>query len=322
MILTGLLTASLAFVAAITPDAMAAYERPIQRIEISPGRSLNLDCRGTGAPTVILEAGWSSWSLDWAPVHEALARTTRVCAYDRAGMGFSDPSPRPASLASITADLDALLKAADVAGPYVLVGHSKSAVFVRAFAAAYPHRVAGLVLLDPASPELDPAKRDAAVDAKLDAMLRGCFKRAQADALDPDAPADGFCIGRGEADWSAQLQQAYLVLQRRPAYAAARRDELLIPNDALAASARRPGALGDRPLRVLTADQGLSRAIPAERRAKLQEERLAVNADLARLSTRGRHDLVARSGHMIMQDQPQAVIDAVAAVVAEVRADR
>ena len=317
-----ILTAVAPVTASYSHDAMAVYERPVRRVEVAPGRSLNLDCRGVGAPTVILEAGWSSWSLDWAQVHDTLARTTQVCAYDRAGMGFSDAAPRRASLASITTDLETLLKAGNIAGPYVLVGHSKAAVFVRAFAAGHLDEVAGLVLLDPGSPEADPAMRDAAADAQLEALLRNCLKRAQADALDPDSPTDGFCIGRGEPYWGAQLQQTYLVLQRRPAYAVARRNELSIPNDALAASARGPGALGDRPLRILTSDQGLSRAIPAERRAKLQAERLAVNAGMAKLSSRGEHDVVAQSGHMIMQDQPRAVIEAVNAVVTEVRANR
>jgi pimeloyl-ACP methyl ester carboxylesterase len=280
---------------------------------------LNLDCRGTGAPTIVLEPGWSSWSLDWAPVHDALAQVTRVCAYDRAGMGFSSPGKRPASLASITADLQTLLSAAKIAPPYVLVGGSKAAVFVRAFTAAHPDAVAGLVLIDPASPEVDVVKSDPVADAQIYGMLRRCLARAEAGALDPDEAEDSFCIGRGEAQWSAQLQETYLAIQRRPAYAAARLDEIQIPNASLSLKARQPGALGDRPVWVLTSDGGLGRTIPAERRAKLQAAKLSANEDLARLSTHGQHRLVADSGHMVAQDQPQVVIDAVVDVVRAVR---
>jgi pimeloyl-ACP methyl ester carboxylesterase len=270
----------------------------------------------------VLEPGWSSWSLDWAPVHDALAKVTRVCAYDRAGMGFSSPGPRPASLTSIVEDLDALMRAADVAPPYVLVGGSKAAVFVRAFTDAHPDQVAGLVLIDPASPEVDVEKADPVADAQIYAMLRDCLARAEAGTLDPDRPADGFCIGRGEPGWSAQMRETYLAIQRRPSYAAARLGEIQIPNTSLSARARAPGALGDRPVRVLTSDQGLSRAIPAERRAALQAVKLSANEGLAGLSTRGEHQVVENSGHMVAQDQPQAVIDAIVQVVYAVRERR
>jgi pimeloyl-ACP methyl ester carboxylesterase len=305
-----------------TNATLNAYERPARLVELSKDRVINLDCRGTGSPTIVLEPGWGSWSIDWAPVHDALARVTRTCAYDRAGMGFSSPGKRPTTLATITSDLEALLNTAQIEPPYVLVGGSKAAVFVRAFADAHPRQVAGLVLVDPGSPEVNVVKSDPKIDAQLYKMLADCLARAEADTLDPDRPADGFCIGRGEPKWSVQLQEAYLAIQRRPAYAAARLDELRIPNTDLSAHARRPGALGGLPLRVLTSDQGLSRSIPAERRAALQAGKLAANSGLARLSTRGVHRVVANSGHMVAQDQPQAVIDAIVEVVQEVREQR
>lgn len=315
-----LFTMAIALAAQPTSDATQhAYEGPARLVKLSKDRVINLDCRGTGSPTIVLEPGWGSWSIDWAPVHDALAQVTRTCAYDRAGMGFSSPGNRPATLASITTDLEALLNAARIEPPYVLVGGSKAAVFVRAFTDAYPDQVAGLVLIDPGSPEVDVVKSDPKIDAQLYKMLADCLTLAKADSLDPDRAADGFCIARGEPQWSTQLQQAYLAIQRRPAYAAARLDELRIPNTDLPARARRPGVLGDLPLRVLTSDQGLSRSIPAERRAVLQAAKLAANDGLAQLSTSGVHRLVANSGHMVAQDQPQAVIDAIVEVVREAR---
>lgn len=118
------------------------------------------------------------------------------------------------------------------------------------------------------------------------------------------------------------MRETYLAIQRRPSYAAARLGEIQIPNTSLSARARAPGALGDRPVRVLTSDQGLSRAIPAERRAALQAVKLSANEGLAGLSTRGEHQVVENSGHMVAQDQPQAVIDAIVQVVYAVRERR
>ena len=123
------------------------------RIDIGP-RSLYLDCRGQGSPTVILEAGSGSDSGTWTAVHDELATMTRTCAYDRAGRGRSDPSPRH-TLADAAADLRALLAAADEPGPFILVGHSLGGAFGRVFAGGSRADVAGLVLVDAFNPDLE-----------------------------------------------------------------------------------------------------------------------------------------------------------------------
>ena len=88
------------------------------------GRRINVRCLGAGAPTVILESGYEADSLAWWKVEPEVARFTRVCSYDRAGAGFSDPGPLPRDGAAIAADLDKALSAAGIRGPFVLVGHS------------------------------------------------------------------------------------------------------------------------------------------------------------------------------------------------------
>ena len=131
----------------------APYVAAGERIDIGP-RSLYLDCRGSGSPTVILEAGSGSDSGTWALVHDELARTTRTCAYDRAGRGRSDPRPSH-TLADAAADLRALLAAAGEPGPFVMVGHSLGGAYGRVFAATYRGEVAGLVLVDAFNPDLE-----------------------------------------------------------------------------------------------------------------------------------------------------------------------
>jgi pimeloyl-ACP methyl ester carboxylesterase len=114
------------------------------------GRSLFLNCQGQGSPTVILEhAGYYGGAGDYTRVLGRIAEITRVCVYDRANtLGDSDAAPTPRTGADVVADLHTLLEAADVPGPYVLVGLSIGGLFTRLYAATYPDEVAGMVLLE------------------------------------------------------------------------------------------------------------------------------------------------------------------------------
>jgi pimeloyl-ACP methyl ester carboxylesterase len=124
-----------------------------QLVDVGDHR-LRINCSGEGSPTVVLESGLGDASFYWARISEAVASTTRVCVYDRAGRGWSESAPKPQDGLAIAADLHTLLSKSGNAGPYVLVGHSSGGVYVRIFAAEYPDDVVGMVLLD-AQP-LDP----------------------------------------------------------------------------------------------------------------------------------------------------------------------
>ena len=113
------------------------------------GRLLYLTCQGQGSPAVVLEAGGKGNSASWSPVLPGIAEFTRVCAYDRAGGGYSSSVPAHESLEAMVHDLHALLDAAGVEGPYVIVGHSLGGRLVRPFADLYPSDVVGMVLVDP-----------------------------------------------------------------------------------------------------------------------------------------------------------------------------
>jgi pimeloyl-ACP methyl ester carboxylesterase len=117
-------------------------------VPIGGGRSLYLKCVGSGTPTIILEAGFGGSSDNWREVHAPLGRTTRTCAYDRAGLGNSLPIPGTHDAGDEISDLRRLLDHARIAPPYVLVGHSYGGLLVRLFANAYPDATAGLVLVE------------------------------------------------------------------------------------------------------------------------------------------------------------------------------
>ena len=128
-----------------------AYPMPGQLIDVG-GHSLHLSCTGSGTPTVVLEpgAGGMSSSLGW--IAPAVARDTRVCVYDRAGRGWSEPADTAQDGAQIATDLHTLLQRGHVPGPYVLAGHSFGGLYVLTFAARYPDEVAGMVLVDSTAP--------------------------------------------------------------------------------------------------------------------------------------------------------------------------
>ena len=125
------------------------YPPPSRFVDVH-GRKMHLICMGQGQPAVVLDSGLSGSALDWSRVQPVVASFTQVCAYDRAGCGWSDPGPRPRASQQIADDLHALLQAAVIEPPYVLVGHSSGGFNVRVYAHRYPDEVAGLVLVDAA----------------------------------------------------------------------------------------------------------------------------------------------------------------------------
>jgi len=282
----------------------AAHADPVR---LPDGRSLDLICTGAGGPTVILEAGLGLPMETWQRVQSKLAATQRVCAYSRAGYPGSDEGPMPRDARHAAQDLDALLKAARLPGPYVLVGHSLGADVVRVYAAAHARDVKALVLVDPAIQ--GEARRIGAVSpetARVNALNEQISRR---------------CIGAvaREAIWTA-TDPAFEVCGpppppdsrlADPAMARAVLSEL----DNVDASAAQAAAAGraDFPIVVLTADR-TRRPPPAATR----EEMAAAVALLARehaaiaaTSTRGRQQIVADTTHLIQLDQPDAVVAAV-----------
>jgi pimeloyl-ACP methyl ester carboxylesterase len=168
-------------------DANPVVTGPGRLVAIGGGRSLYLNCTGSGSPTVVLEAGFGGDSTNWSAVQPPLSRTTRTCSYDRAGLGSSLPMPGVHDAADEIADLQRLLTAAHIPPPYVLVGHSYGGLLVRLFAHAHARETAGVVLVDamghdqdrrarqvPHAPTLPPVQAGVNLRAgeRLDAQVR------------------------------------------------------------------------------------------------------------------------------------------------------
>ncbi len=128
------------------------YPPPGQLVDVG-GYRLHIHCTGSGSPTVVIDAGLGDWSTSWGEtVQPGVAKTTRVCTYDRAGMGWSDAGPLPRDAEHFARELHTLLQNANVPGPYILVGHSLGGLPVRVFAHEYPSDVAGVVLIESMNP--------------------------------------------------------------------------------------------------------------------------------------------------------------------------
>ena len=281
------------------------------RVALPDGRRMALNCTGAGSPTVILEAGFLAWSFAWAPVQPALAKRYRVCSYDRAGLGASDPGPLPRDGAAIAADLDALLKAASVPPPYLLVGHSAGGLYVRLLADRRPKDVIGMVLVDP-SVEWQFRAGDPAMAAKAAGYAR-CAAAARAKALPSADPALSACWTTAKGPFGDMLRG----LQARPSYWTTVESEYRsLPATAAEVAADAPD-LGDLPLIVLTAGARIPPEAPNA--AALAAQSAAAHESLARKSTRGAAQVVPGAGHIIMRDNPAAVIAAVDSVAAAAR---
>lgn len=139
--------------AVLKSNMLKQYPPPGQMVDVD-GYKMHIHCMGEGVPTVILVAGLDDYSIFWSQVQLELLKSTRVCSYDRAGLGWSEPSPNPRTSDTMVDELHTLLVNSNVDAPYVMVGHSFGGALVRLYAHDYPEEVAGMVLVDAAPDEL------------------------------------------------------------------------------------------------------------------------------------------------------------------------
>lgn len=312
---------------AIDP-ALEIFAKPQRLVVLPDGRRMNLHCSGseTSGPTVILEGGWTSITPSWRKVQGELAKTARVCSYDRAGYGFSDPGPMPRTALALTKDLEALTKAAGLKAPYVLVAHSLGAFNARLFVDRNRQTVAGMVLVDPATEH--QSARFAAVsaeagkmEAEFEAGVKACSEAVVEGRMTADLPQRGFCIDRPSRSLPASVNAARLATQETAGYQRTALSELSsfsgVSTKQIEASRRSWGKL---PLIVLTAELAQDNPdLPDAERAALKKTAWELHAPLAVLSTLGEHRLVEQSGHFIPSQKPEAVVAAVADVIAKSR---
>lgn len=268
------------------------------------GHRLHLDCTGTGSPTVVLESGLGGNSRLWASIADSTATTTRVCAYDRAGSGWSDEASGPRDSLAVVDDLHRLLSAAGERAPYVLVGHSTGGVYAMTYAAEHPGEVAGLVLLDSASPRQFTVLPEYASEYPMMTRLyavRPVLERLGVGRILPALSAN---------EVPGQAGEQARILMMRPRDGRTARDELATYRRSFT-QAQALTSLGGKPLVVLAASDTMT-GTPGWPLAQQQ---------LAALSTNSSRRTVI-SSHTGVLDHPgssTASIDAIGDVVQAAR---
>lgn len=283
------------------------YPAPGQLVDVG-GYKMHIHCTGQGSPTVIMEAGTGDSLLTWSYVQPEIAKSTRVCSYDRAGLGWSEESPYPRTANPQVEELHKLLVNANVQGPYLLVGHSLGGMLVRMYARNYPDEVIGILLVDSLheertirNPKMVKAVQGMTGQFRMLAFLSssGIMALAPQTIPNPGLPEDAY----------AQYQ-AIMATTRGI-------ETLLTELNASEVSSAEARALhmtnfGDMPLIVLSAGHG--QAIPLFTEAEnkqLWDELQIEQSELAALSSGGKQIMAEQSGHYIQLDQPDLVVDAI-----------
>jgi pimeloyl-ACP methyl ester carboxylesterase len=307
-----------------TPQDRFAY--PQQLVDIG-GRRLHIHCSGTGSPTVVFDtySGGSAWS--WANVQPEVAKRTRACVYDRAGLGFSDPSPRPGTSENAVDDLHKLLTAAGIKPPYVLVGSAYGGMNVQLYAYRFPEEISGLVLVE-AGNENATSRYERATAGKLsqsDAMVgernKQCLLHAQAGFV-PGSDILAQCTMLAPPGTGRALAAAQFALTLSPDYWKAVNSERdnQRQSEYQLGEVRKP--FGKLPLAVLSrgvspyavagqADGALNKAV--------EDENKAIQDEVAQLSSRGTHRVVPGASHRIADDKPHQVVRSIHEVLAKLK---
>jgi pimeloyl-ACP methyl ester carboxylesterase len=312
--LLALAVAGAIYQAVATELAERAYPPPGEMVDVG-GYSLHINCVGQGSPTVVLDGGSGETSAQWVRVQREVSDTTRVCAYDRAGMGWSETGPEPRDAKQISSELHTLLSKAGIEGPYVLVGHSFGGMYMQTYAARYPDEVAGVALVDsPTEPDqfsqrseardsYEPQKQSFAVVPQLAQLGVSLLARLGVvrllSKLDPASP---------ELPPQQRAQIDALTPSTRQVSTSA--GEFFAPTQTRRLGSQ--GSLGNKPLAVVTA--GTQEPSWLKRQDKL-----------ATLSSNCVHRVVKGATHTSLlyeRSDTQATSEAIVEVVAAVRNDR
>lgn len=315
------------------PVAARRYPAPPGHLIDVGGHRLHLQCQGRGTPAVVFDAALGASSLSWSLVMPRVADVTHACVYDRAGFGWSERGSLPRTAGRIANELRDLLERAEVPTPWLLVGHSYGGLVMRLLAARQTSKVAGLVLVEPAHPDewMEPTEE------RQRQIVRGtrlCRLGTRATRLGIGGAIAGLAsmgaigaawalvriisrgtLGRADENLIAPVWKLPVETRRilkhtwtQPKFFEALGSQIeSISESARQVLSEEPTHCGHLPLIVVTS-------------AQATEERMRADASMARRSARGRHIIVADSGHWIPLDAPDAVVKVIVDLVGEIRA--
>jgi pimeloyl-ACP methyl ester carboxylesterase len=307
ILLVGVAGTGLIFQVVATTNDQQEFPAPGELVDVS-GYQLHINCSGNGSPTIILDASGGNSSASWGLVQPKIAESTRVCAYDRAGAGWSDRGPIQRDMNQQVRELHGLLAGARVDGPYVLVGHSYGGRIARVYAKAYPREVVGIVLIDPGTLDDDSRfppqwHKELAAEERLITVARwlapfGVVRlfrpRMEYYDLPPQQAAASDSFGVTTRYWQTIIDQYRAMPQTL-------------------AQEREVTSLGSIPLIVVSA------TVPDDETRRVWTE---INGELAELSTNGVHRVVQGATHESLVweiDDAQVTIDSIRRVLDSAR---
>lgn len=333
--LVSLCVSALAPASAQITDQPPPFAAPGRLVDIG-GWRLHLNCSGEprpGEPTVILEAGIGDFSVEWSLVQPGVSRFARVCSYDRAGDGWSELGPHPRTFRQIVYELHTLLERAGERPPYVMVGHSYGGWLVRAYQAAYPEDVGGMVLVEAGadnpwrmmpdrklvrSSELATGRAIPSVNTttplRIGDIPAPALQQMRAGLADASLHANE--PPRDKLPMDAQRMRTWALAQLGHVAAAVNpfeHEELAMLR---ADRARQEFSLGDMPLVVIT--RGMSEEHGPDGKA-FEAEHREDHATMARMSRNGRLVIAERSAHHVQLQEPELVVTTIQQVLAAAR---
>lgn len=313
---------SLVTLAALTVAASSAFNaialyyfrhRPPGQMYLVNEHKMRIDCMGSGSPTIILDAGAGNDGLIWGGVQPVLAKTTRVCSYDRAGMGWSDALPPPRDADHIATELHGLLMAAKVDEPIVLMGHSHGGIYILDYATRYPDAIAGLIFVDSSTPLQDRNPAFKAIDYKRQPQrIEMLLERASFDLGIPRL--FGACSG-GFPGFDPRAAKLHA------------EDRCHEPFGTIASEGESMDRDGEetvhtspfRALPILIFSHDSTEMDPNSQTMDLEKAFDQMQEDLKRLSTCNRRIIAKGSGHYIQLDRPELIEQEVSLFIQQIR---
>ena len=292
----------------------AKFPPPGELVQVADKR-MHIHCQGEGSPTAILDAGTGGWSIAWSNIMPELAQETRVCSYDRAGLGWSDPADDARTPQDIASDLKALLDAASIESPYIITGFSYTGLSARVFSFHNPDEVVGLVLVDPTT-EFD----NELMDDELMRQQRSAVGIYQGFGLAARLGLVRFLDPREMAPYAPFIPEdavepdIYYGFLSEPLWWQTSQKEFMSRlSDDVLGSMKSDGAIRDIPTVVIGSE------IIDEGFEALQEGHRNHLRDIASRSSQGEFVLAEGSSHEVPRDRPDVVIEAIKRVIAASR---
>jgi pimeloyl-ACP methyl ester carboxylesterase len=304
-----LLAAGLAYQSAATCLDQRKYPMPGRLVAVD-GYNLHLHCIGSGAPTVVLDAGLGDSSITWALVQPEVAAFTHVCSYDRPGYGWSGEASVPRDSEHAARQLHQLLASAGIDAPYILAGHSFGGLNQLVFQSLYPHEVVGLVLVDSSHPDqINRLPASYSIEAYEQSIrFRPLGARFGLGRLLGWCRDDYTFPGVGPA-WQRTAPEAIALDCRTAAFRASYAEGLAFRQSAQ--EAKSVSSLGSMPLVVLSHDPEIGSGFPAQRDVQLERAWNQMQEELRGLSTNSRRIIAIGSMHYVECYRPELVIAAV-----------